>query len=84
MLKVLGTCLGMTGEAFVGLMLGWSRQMINNLQVEETLGYSLGTKPAWMQSQDIKPTFLRVCRFYREGTRFLDQVSDPVAVTLRP
>lgn len=47
MLKVLGTCLGMTGDAFVGLMLGWSR-------------------------------------FYREGTRFLDQVSDPVAVTLRP
>lgn len=46
MLRVLGPCLGMTGEAFVGLMLGWSR-------------------------------------FYREGTRFLDQVSDPVAVTLR-
>lgn len=60
MLRVLGTRLGMTDVASLGLLLGWSRQMIINLCVGETPGYCPGTKLAWAQFQDIKPNFLRL------------------------
>lgn len=53
-------CWGWQDVAFLGLVLGRSRQTVINPRVDETPGYCPGTKLAWGQFQDIKPNFLRL------------------------